>query len=57
MSTNLPVACLLTDSELQERRREVLQKTKSAVTEVKELEDGFAYQFSHGEGLFGFLSL
>lgn len=48
-SANLPVACLLTDSELQERRRDVLQKAKSAVNEIKELEDGFAYRFSYGE--------
>jgi len=47
--SNLPIACLLTDSELQERRRDVLQKTKGAVTEVKELEDGFAYRFLPGE--------
>ena len=47
--SNLPIACLLTDSELQERRRDILQKTKSAVTEVKELDDGFAYRFPPGE--------
>jgi hypothetical protein len=49
METNLPIACLLTDSELQVRRRDVLQKAKSAVTEIKELEDGFAYRFSTDE--------
>jgi hypothetical protein len=36
----------LTDAELQERRREVLQKARRAVTEVREIEDGFRYRFS-----------
>lgn len=41
----LPVACSLLDSELQERRRNVLAKARSVVAEVKELEAGFAYRF------------
>ena len=40
-----PVACLLTDAQLQQRRTEVLLKAKLAVLEMKELEDGFAYRF------------
>lgn len=49
---SLPIACSLTDSELQERRRGVLQKVRSAVVEVRELEDGYAYCFpSEGERL------
>ena len=40
-----PIACSLTNSELQERRRNVLQKVRSAVTEQRELEDGYAYCF------------
>jgi len=48
-SISLPVACSLTGAELQERRRDVLQKLRSAVAEVKETEDGYVYQFpSHG---------
>lgn len=43
---NLPVACALTDAELQQRRRDVLQKTRSEVTEVREIEDGFMYRFT-----------
>jgi len=43
---NLPVACSLTDSELQQRRKEVLQQTKAAITGMKETESGFIYQFS-----------
>jgi hypothetical protein len=44
--TGLPVACSLTEAELQERRRDVLQKLRSAVAEVLETEDGYVYQFS-----------
>ena len=42
---SLPIACTLTNSELQERRRDVLQKVRSAVTELRELEDGYSYCF------------
>jgi hypothetical protein len=49
---DLPVACSLTSAELQERRRTVLQNLRSAVVEVRELEDGYAYSFpSDGERL------
>ncbi len=44
-SISLPVACSLMDSELQERRRNVLQKVRSVVSEVKETEHGFIYRF------------
>ena len=40
-----PIACNLTNAELQERRRTVLETLRSAVLEVKELADGFAYSF------------
>lgn len=43
-SISLPVACSLLDSELQERRRTVLHKVRSAVSEVKEIEHGFIYR-------------
>ena len=49
---SLPIACSLTDAELQERRNLVLQKLRMAVTELKELETGYAYRFpSDGEWL------
>lgn len=35
-------------AELQERRRDVLSKVRGLVSEVKELENGFAYQFPDG---------
>ena len=43
---NLPIACSLTDSELQQRRKEVLQQTKATMIGMKETERGFVYQFS-----------
>jgi hypothetical protein len=42
---SLPIACSLTNSELQERRRGVLHRVRSAVVEVRELENGYAYCF------------
>jgi hypothetical protein len=47
--TKLPVACSLTGSELQERRRQVLSKVGAAVLEVKDLGDGYAYRFPTDE--------
>lgn len=44
--TSLPIACTLSDSELQQRRREVLHKVRDAVSEKRELKDGFVYQFT-----------
>ena len=43
---NLPVACSLTDSELQARRKEVLSQAKAAMIGMKETERGFIYEFS-----------
>jgi hypothetical protein len=49
---SLPIACSLTNSELQERRRGVLHAVRTAVVEVRELENGYAYYFtSDGERL------
>jgi len=42
---NLPVACRLTGPELQERRTRLINKVRIAMTEVKELEQGYAYRF------------
>jgi len=46
---DLPIACTLTAPELQERRRTVLQKVRSAVVEVRELENGYSYSFPSAE--------
>jgi hypothetical protein len=40
---NLPIACTLTSAELQERRRTVLEKVRSAVIETVELKNGYAF--------------
>ncbi len=42
----IPVSCTLTSAELQERRRTILEKVRQAVSEVRELENGYAYSFS-----------
>ena len=42
---SLPIACSLTNAELQERRQDVLRKARGAVTRVRELENGYAYCF------------
>lgn len=47
---DLAVACTLMPAELQERRRGMLSKVLSAVTEKTELKNGFVYRFaSEGE--------
>ncbi len=43
--SDLPVACSLTEPELQERRSAVLQKVGRAVLETVEVENGYAYRF------------
>ena len=43
---SLPVACSLTDSELQERRKEVLGQAKAAIIGKTETESGFIFKFS-----------
>ena len=48
---SLPIACTLSESELRERRETVLQKVRSAVSEVREFENGYAYQFPSNEGM------
>ena len=46
----LPVACSLIDADLQERRRTLFEKITSAVFEVKEVDEGFAYVFVPAAG-------
>jgi hypothetical protein len=45
----LPIVCNLTNAELQERRRDVLEKVRNAVIETRELEDGYLYQLPASE--------
>jgi hypothetical protein len=44
-STELPIACSLTDPEFQRRRQELLKTFETALLETKELEDGYGYRF------------
>lgn len=41
-----PIACALTGAELQERRQTILKRLRSAVVDVREVDDGYAYSFS-----------
>lgn len=42
---DLTVTCRLTDAELQERRRTILNAVRESVLETVETEAGFAYRF------------
>jgi hypothetical protein len=44
--TDPPVACLLSEPELRERRRTVLADFKAARLEVRDLADGYAFRFA-----------
>jgi hypothetical protein len=48
---SLPVACSLTEAELQERRSSILQKLRPSVVEVNELSEGYAYRFPPDDAL------
>ena len=39
------MACSLTETKLQERRKTVLLKVKEALLEVRELSDSYVYRF------------
>ena len=56
MPAEIPIACSLTDKELQERRKNVLQKTARSLIEVQELKDGFSYRFPAEDGVLRDLS-
>ena len=43
MSEEIPIACCLTDAEFREREAVLLARFKSAITETRELPDGFAF--------------
>jgi hypothetical protein len=40
-----PIACTLSDAELQERRKTVLSDVVGKIIQMRDLESGFAYQF------------
>ena len=47
-STELPIACSLTDPEFQQRRADLLKTFQGALLETKELAEGYAYRFPSG---------
>ena len=46
MDKEIPIACSLTDNELRERRKKVLNKIAALLIDSRELPDGFRYRFS-----------
>jgi hypothetical protein len=44
-TTELPIACKLTDPEFQQRRTELLNTFRNSLLETKELAEGYAYRF------------
>jgi hypothetical protein len=49
-SVVLPVACALTDAELQQRRQEVLTQLQDAAIGIREIADGYVFRFSADPG-------
>lgn len=45
MNREIPIACYLTDSELQLRRKDYLDKIAGSLIDFAELENGFSYRF------------
>jgi hypothetical protein len=48
--TEIPIACSLTGSELQQRRANYLDKIAAQLTGTEELENGFSFRFRLGPG-------
>ena len=49
MNLEIPIACSLTDKELQQRRKNYLQKAAESLIDSAELSDGFVYRFPLAE--------
>ena len=50
IDTKIPIACSLTDGELQQRRKDYLDKVAAHLTGSDELENGFSFRFRLGPG-------
>jgi len=50
IDTKIPIACSLTDSELQQRRKDYLDKIAESLTGSEELDNGFSVRFRLGPG-------
>lgn len=46
MDKEIPIACSLTDNELQKRRKSVLSNVAASLIDSQELPDGFRFRFS-----------
>ena len=42
---DLPIICALSEEQLQQRRRELLDRVKTSAISARELPDGYAYEF------------
>ena len=51
MKQEIPIACVLTGGELQQRRRIYLDEIASSLIDFKELESGFSYRFPLREAI------
>ena len=51
MVEEIPIACSLTDNELKERRKSVLNKIAASLIDSEELPDGFRYRFPLDESV------
>ena len=51
MNAEIPVACFLTDKELQARRKNYLDKAAESLIDSAELSDGFVFRFPLGESI------
>jgi len=45
MNSEIPIACQLTDRELQARRKDYLDKTAELLVDSTEISNGFIYKF------------
>ena len=51
MNAEIPIACYLTDKELQARRKNYLDKAAEFLVDSTELPDGFVYRFPLAESM------
>jgi hypothetical protein len=49
MNAEIPIACYLTDKELQARRKNYLDKAAESLIDSAELSDGFVFRFPLAE--------
>jgi hypothetical protein len=53
---DIPIVCTLNDAEFRDRERTVLERVKSAVREVTENENGYAFRFPSDDDSFAILN-